>query len=106
MLIKDLRNCPTPKSAVLEADFIMMTEYVKGEHKVIKFLHNSDRVSLLVRRQIRVRKREGKVNFLIAGEKFKVNETITEFLLNRYPEEANDEDLGKQNKDITIVGLF
>ena len=75
-------------------------------HKVIKFLHNSDRVSLLVRRQIRVRKREGKVNFLIAGEKFKVNETITEFLLNRYPEEANDEDLGKQNKDITIVGLF
>ncbi len=105
MLIKDLRNCPTPKSAVLEADFILATAYVKRD-MLIKFLHNSDRVSLLVRRLIRQRKREGKVNFLIPGEKFKENDNITEFLLNRFPEEAGDEDLGKQNKNITIVGML
>ncbi len=105
MYIKDLRDYPTPKSAVLEADFTLATAYVKRE-KLIKFLHNSDRVSLLLRRLIRQRKREGKVNFLIAGEKFKESDNITEYLLNQFPEEANDEDLGKQNKNITIVGML
>ena len=105
MLIKNLRDWSTPRSAIIEAEFTLMTAYVK-KIKLVKFLHNSDRVSLLLRRMIRVRKREGKVNFLIAGEKFKEGDNITEYLLNQFPEEANDEDLGKQNKNITIVGLF
>ncbi|MBP3437504.1 MAG: hypothetical protein J6K61_06350 [Clostridia bacterium] len=104
-MVKDLRHLPSTKAAVLEAEFALLTARAKGI-RLIKFLHDSDRVSLLVRRQIRVRKREGKVDFLIAGEKFKECDIRTEYLLNKYPEEAADEDLGKQNKNITIAGLL
>lgn len=102
MTVVDLRPYTRTRSAIMEADFALATAHAKGI-MVVKFLHESDRVSELLRRSMRFHKREGRVRFLIPGEKFEPMDQATRYLFDRFPETEQDEDLGKKNKNMTIV---
>ena len=105
MLVKDLRSILLHKPMLREMEFILATERCYGE-KLIKFITRSETATLLLRRSLRKLKEEGRICFFIAGEDFHTDNQTTQYLLNIFPQEEADEDLGKGNASITIACLY
>lgn len=105
MLIKDLRDIVLHKPMLREMEFTIATERCYGE-KLIKFITRSETAALLLRRSLRKLKEEGRICFFVAGEDFHTDNQTTQYLLNIFPKEEKDPDLGKNNASITIVCLY
>lgn len=105
MLTKDLRDIALHKPMLREMEFTLATERCYGE-KLIKFITRSETAALLLRRSLRKLKEEGRICFFVSGEDFHVDNQTTQYLLNIFPKEERDPDLGKRNTNITIVCLY
>ncbi len=105
MLTKDLRSIVLHKPMLREAEFTLATERCYGEH-LIKFITRSQSAAQLLRRTLRKLQEEGRISFFIAGEDFHKGDQTTQYLLNIFPNEEGDADLGKGNADATIVCLY
>lgn len=105
MLVKDLRHIVLHKPMLREMEFTLATERCYGE-KLIKFITRSETAALLLRRSLRKLQEEGRICFFIAGENFHSDDRSTQYLLNIFPQVEKDKDLGKKNKDITVVCLY
>lgn len=105
MLVKDLREIVLHDSMLREVEFTIASERYLGE-RLIKFVGRSPTAILCLRRALRRLQREGKIAFWIPGESFEPDDKSTAYLLNRFPEEKDDPDLGAQNAEITIVCIY
>lgn len=105
MLTKDLRDIVLHNPMLREMEFTLATERCYGE-KLIKFITRSETATLLLRRTLRKLKEENRICFFVAGEDFHVDNQTTQYLLNIFPKEESDPDLGKKNANITIVCLY
>lgn len=105
MLVKDLRPIALHKPMLREMEFILATERCYGE-RLIKFITRSETAALLLRRSLRRLQEQGRICFFIPGEDFHVDNQSTQYLLNIFPNEEKDEDLGKKNADVTVVCLY
>ena len=99
---KDLRHLGDLQETILEAEYFLATARVKG-CGVFKLLHTADKQGLLLRRALRRHKAEGKILFRVKGEEFSHRMKETQYLIDRYPFVEDDEDLDKQNPEITVV---
>ena len=98
----DLRDLPQ-NAAILRLIYEIAAFRTTGE-KVIKVIHG-EKLSPVIRREIRRMRREGRVSFLIPGETFGSEETVTQYLLNKFPEPEGDADMNAKNPTLTVVGL-
>ena len=105
MLVKDLRSIVLHKPMLREMEFILATERCYGE-KLIKFITRSETAAILLRRSLRKLQEQGRICFFIPGEDFHRDHQSTQYLLNIFPQEEKDADLGKNKPDITIVCLY
>ena len=105
MLVKDLRGILLHKPMLREMEFILATERCYGE-KLIKFITRSETATTLLRRSLRKLKDEGRICFFVSGEDFHPDNQTTQYLLNIFPNEEKDEDLGKGTPNITIACLY
>lgn len=102
MTEEDLRPYTVMKSFLMEMDLALAIARAQGEH-LLKFRHPEGRFAETLRREIRRHKKNGKVVFLVKGEKFHTDYPEARYLLDRFPETASDPDLGKENAECTIV---
>ena len=105
MLVKDLRSIVLHKPMLREMEFTLATERCYGE-RLIKFITRSETAALLLRRSLRKLQEQGRICFFIAGENFHHDDQSTQYLVNIFPHVEKDKDLGKNNKDITVVCLY
>ena len=105
MLTKDLRDIALHKPMLREMEFTIATERCYGE-RLIKFITRSETAAIFLRRSLRKLKEEGRICFFIAGEDFHSDNQTTQYLLNIFPTEEEDPDLGKKNPNITVVCLY
>ena len=105
MKVIDLRNIKSSRLLLLKIDYCIASARYEKE-PVLKFLSRSKFAGEHLRRSLRAWKKENKVYFIINGENFHENDERTQFLLDRFPEEANDADLGAGNELSTIACMF
>ncbi len=102
MTVVDLCDAATARLMLIRAEYIFASARHSDEC-VIKFITRTPFMTEKLRACIRSWIREKKISFMIYGEKFSLRDEKTQFLLNHFPAEANDPDMGKENSFATIV---
>ena len=105
MLIKDLKEIALHESMLREVEFTIASERYLGE-RLIKFINRSPTATRCLRQNLRRMQREGKIAFWIPGESFTPEDKSTAYLLDRFPTEGEDPDLGAGKSDLTIVCIY
>ncbi len=98
----DLRDAQSAKLMLMRAEYIIASACHAGEN-LIKFVTATPYLTEKLRACIRTWIRAKKVSFMIYGEKYAKNDEKTQFLLNHFPTEAADPDIGKGDPFITVV---
>ncbi len=89
--------------------FIANVRVSKG--KVIKIIHGygssgkGGKIRTAVRKLMKEYKDSGRIVVLIKGENFSIFDPSTRYLLEKFPETANDPDLNNSNGGITYIML-
>lgn len=104
MKTKDLSQIYYVDSMLREAEFYISAERLSGE-KLIKLLCHSPYAVNKLRQALRRLQREGKIVFWIKGGSFCPTDEGTRYLLDRFPEEINDDAMGAGNDFYSIVCL-
>ncbi len=105
MKIIDLSHIKSSRRLIMAVDYAVASCRYSGE-SLVKFITRSRFASRHVQRTLRAWKAQKKVNFIIPGEKYALDNMETQYLLNVYPEEAGDEDIDKRNPLITVTFIY
>jgi hypothetical protein len=98
----NLSHIESIRQMLMEVDYHIASA-IYAKDTLIKFTARSKYASGQLRRALRKWKRQNKLCFILYGEDFEENDLCTQFLLNRFPSEENDVDLGAANPYITIA---
>ncbi len=80
----------------------------RGDH-VLKLIHGygssgvGGKLKGAIRSSLRRRRKEGKIQSFVAGEKWSVFDEVTNEILEKCPQLSKDSDLNNHNQGITIV---
>ena len=80
----------------------------RGDH-VLKLIHGygssgvGGKLKDAIRSSLRRRRKEGKIQSFVAGEKWSVFDEVTNEILEKCPQLSKDSDLNNHNQGITIV---
>lgn len=102
LTVVDLCDASSARQMLLRAEYIIASAYHSNEC-LIKFVTRTPFLTEKLRACLRVWIRQKKISFMIYGEKFAPMDEKTRFLLNYFPEIADDADMGKGNPFITVV---
>lgn len=105
MKIIDLSHIKSSRRLIMAVDYAVASCRYSGE-SLVKFVTRSRFASEHVQRTLRAWKAQKKVNFIIPGEKYAMDNMETQYLLNVYPEEAGDEDIDKKNPLVTVTFIY
>ena len=101
---------PTALSALKQLEFfIASTRVSKG--RVIKIIHGygssgkGGKIRTAVRKMLKEYKETDRLTLFIKGENFSIFDASTRYLIEKFPETANDPDLNNANQGITYVLL-
>ena len=98
----DLREYDSARPMLMRAEYLIASAYHAGDN-LTKFITATPYLTEKLRACLRGWIREKKVSFMIYGEKYAENDERTKYLLDRFPEEAGDADIGKGDPFITVV---
>ena len=101
---------PDVIQALRQLEFYIANTRVKGD-KVIKIIHGygssgrGGKIRSATRKLLKQYKEDGRITLLIKGENFSIFDPSTRYLIERFPETANDPDLDNANSGITYIML-
>jgi hypothetical protein len=105
MKIIDLSRIKSSRRLTMAVDYAVASCRYSGE-SLVKFVARSRFASENIQRTLRAWKTKNRVNFIIPGEKYALDNMETQYLLNLHPEEAGDEDIGAANALITVTFIY
>ena len=101
---------PGTKTALKQLEFALASIRARGG-RLVKIIHDETlgaaqvRLRGELRRFLRVYKKEGRILLMIRGEDFSCSDTLTRYLIDKYPQVELDADMDKGNSNITVVCL-
>ena len=105
MRVIDLTDAPSTRQMLLRAEYVIASA-CHGEESLLKFVTKTPSLTEKLRACLRGWARKKKILFMIYGEKFSEMDEVTQYLLDQFPKEASDPDLGQKNPFVTIVCFF
>ena len=105
MKVVDLCDAPTARQMLLRAEYVIASA-CHGNDPLLKFVTRTPFMTEKLRACLRSWARKKKISYMIYGEKYSEMDETTQLLLNQFPSEASDPDLGSGNSLMTIVCFF
>ncbi len=105
MQVIDLTSIKSCQSMVMAADYAVATAHYEGG-LLVKFVVRSRFAAKHLRRSLREWKQKKRISYIIPGERYDLSNILTQYMINRFPDEANDSDIGAANPLITVVYIY
>ena len=105
MKVIDLIDIQSSSRLIMAVDYAVASERHGGE-SLVKFITRSKYAARHLRHTLYQWKKQNKVNFIISGERYHLNNMETQYMLNLYPEEGEDSDIGAGNPLITVTYIY
>jgi len=106
--IVDLNASVNSRSMLVDVEFAIACAKAEGGG-LIKFLHDDEttgaQIKKIVRAHLRNALKNGAVQIIVNGENYLPDDRTVRFLREFFPEIADDTDLGKNNRSITLVKI-
>lgn len=101
----DLSHIKSSRRLIMAVDYAVASARYAGD-SLVKFVTRSRFASEHLQRTLRAWKAQNKINFIIPGEKYDLGNMETQYMLNLYPDEGDDADIGAKNPLVTVTYIY